>query len=824
MSRKMLINATHDEEHRVAIVEDGFLTELDIEITGKEQAKGNIYKAVVVRVESGLQAAFVDYGGERLGFLQIGEIHPNLYPEGEVNGRSRPRINDILRSGQEILVQVLKEERGTKGAALTTFLSLPGRYMVLMPESPTKGVSRKIEEEAERKKLKKAMAELDLPENMGYIVRTAGIGKPSEELRRDFDNLVKVYQGIQERSRQAKAPSLVYRESNLIIRCIRDYFTEDTEEVLVDDPAVYEEAREFFRMLMPDKVRLVKLHQERRPIFSRYQIEEQIETIAHNKVPLPSGGSIVLDATEALVAIDVNSGKMAGEQGIEATASRTNLEAAVEVARQLRLRDLAGLIVIDFIDMRDRKNIRAVEKTLRDALQRDKSRVTVGRISQFGLLEMSRQRLKPMLASASYLECPHCQGRGRIKSVEAQGVAFLRRIQTAVAKGQVHRVEGFLPLDVADYLLNYNREELTDMESRHNMEIILHGRAGLLPHQADLTLVRREKEEEPRTKSELEPAEPVTEPEAPAGMEDTSDIAAPETAVTAAQEEEKPGKKKRRRRRRKKSGAGESAETAPVEESAPLQTEAAAASLTAPAEPAATPAETTATEEKLPQPAAATSETDATTPQPEAETKRKPRPRRRKKSEPGTTAAPAEAFSENDQAPSKVPQNSEQTETQEPAQAEPEAPKKTATTRARRGRAKKPAALQETAAAVPAAQDQSPAPQAAESPPELAGAPAQATSTTPQVSEPQPQPEKAKPTRKRRTPAAKKSTTTQAPSASGELAESAGENPDTTETSEKPPAKPRAKRTTTAKKAPARKKAPTKKPVDAPPQPDEEGS
>ncbi len=566
MSRKMLINATHPEEHRVAIVEDGFLTELDIEITGKEQTKGNIYKAAVVRVETGLQAAFVDYGGERLGFLQISELHPSLYPASEDDRRHRPRINDILRSGQEILVQVLKEERGTKGAALTTFLSLAGRYMVLMPESPTKGVSRKIEEESERKKLKKAMAELDLPENMGYIVRTAGIGKAPDELRRDFDNLVNVYRNIQERSRQVKAPSLIFRESNLIIRCIRDYFTEDTEEVLVDDPAVFEEARDFFRMLMPDKVRLVKLHQERRPIFSRYQIEEQIETINQNKVALPSGGSIVLDATEALVAIDVNSGKMASEQGIEGTAYKTNLEAAVESARQLRLRDLAGLIVIDFIDMRDRKHIRAVEKALRDALKSDKARVTVGRISQFGLLEMSRQRLKPSLAAASYLTCPHCQGHGRIKSIEAQGLAFLRRIHSAVAKGQIRRIEGRLPLEAAGYLLNTKREELLELERRYDLEIVLLGQSNLLPHQAEINPIRRDKEEEAREKQDFSPIEhatqidqsppPAPSPE-PAPQEPAEALTVATPAAGGTSEEEGGKKKRRRRRRRKKSSADE---------------------------------------------------------------------------------------------------------------------------------------------------------------------------------------------------------------------------------------------------------------------------
>ncbi|WP_052464612.1 Rne/Rng family ribonuclease [Geoalkalibacter subterraneus] len=575
MSRKMLINATHPEEHRVAIVEDGYLTELDIETTAKEQTRGNIYKAAVIRVESGLQAAFVDYGGERLGFLQISEIHPSLYPPSPGDDRrGRPRINDILRPGQEILVQVTKEERGTKGAALTTYLSLAGRYMVLMPESPTKGVSRKIEEESERKKLKKAMAELDLPENMGYIVRTAGIGKAPEELRRDFENLVEIHRGIQERARQAKAPCLIFRESNLIIRCIRDYFTEETEEVLIDDPVMYEAARDFFRMLMPDKVKLVKLHQERRPIFSRYQIEEQIETINHNKVNLPSGGSIVLDTTEALVAVDVNSGKMSSEQGIEATAYKTNLEAAEETARQLRLRDLAGLIVIDFIDMRDRKNIRAIEKKMRDALKKDKSRVTVGRISQFGLLEMSRQRLKPNLSAASYRVCPQCQGHGQIKSVETQGLAFLRRIQAAsAAKGQLQRIEGRLPLEVADYLLNIKREELSEMERRYDMEIILHGQAGMLPHEAELNTIRREKEETSSENGDIAPINLVSQvdsvlnggsnekDEDRSGKE--SDAAPEEAAAPAAENAstEQAPKKRRRRRRRKKPSTSEATGT-----------------------------------------------------------------------------------------------------------------------------------------------------------------------------------------------------------------------------------------------------------------------
>jgi Rne/Rng family ribonuclease len=338
----MLINATHPEEHRVAIIEDGNLTELDIEIAGKEQTKGNIYKAVVARVESGLQAAFVDFGSERLGFLQIGEIHPTFFRDAEsrTEAGKRPRITDLLRRGQEILVQVVKEERGTKGAALTTYLSLPGRYMVLMPETDTKGISRKIEKEGDRKKLKEIMESLELPDHMGYIVRTAGSVQKKTDLKRDVDYLLRLYEKIRQQGQASKAPALIYKESNLVIRSIRDYFSDEMDEVLVDDARVAAEAREFFQEVMPEYAQLVKLHQERRPIFSRYQIEEQIDTITKNKVMLPSGGSIVIDSTEALVAIDVNSGKMASEQGVEATAFKTNLEAAVEAARQLRLRDL----------------------------------------------------------------------------------------------------------------------------------------------------------------------------------------------------------------------------------------------------------------------------------------------------------------------------------------------------------------------------------------------------------------------------------------------------------------------------------------------------
>jgi len=566
MSKKMLINASHPEENRVAIVVDGILSELDIEIAGQEQTKGNIYKAVVVRVEPGLQAAFVDYGAEKMGFLQIGEIHPNLYPDKEnLDIRNRPRINDILKRGQELLVQIVKEERGTKGAALTTFLSLPGRYMVLMPDSKTKGVSRKISDEKERKELKRNMAALDLPERMGYIVRTAGIGKEPEELKRDFDYLVNLYQGILNRKEHVKAPAQLYQESNLAIRSIRDYFSNEMDEVLIDDPGVFRDAKDFFSLVMPEQASLVKQHREKRPIFSRYQIEDQIDGLSRNQTPLPSGGSIVIDQTEALVAIDVNSGKMSSESGIEATAGKTNLEAAAEIGRQLRLRDLGGLIVIDFIDMRDRKRIREVEDVLRKSLRDDKAKVTVGRISQFGLLEMSRQRIKAALSVGAYLDCPHCQGKGRIKSVEAQAVALLRQLHAAASKGQIGKVEARVPLDVATYLLNDKRSALAALERQLDLAVSIAGRPEFIPGQVEVELHKREqlREEESapishanQIEGALAAAQQDKQDEEKLEVEQAATVEAGDDPVTT----EESTSRKRRRRRRKRSDRRETIE------------------------------------------------------------------------------------------------------------------------------------------------------------------------------------------------------------------------------------------------------------------------
>ena len=538
MSKKMLINALHAEEARVAIVEDGRLVDLDVEIAGNEQIRGNIYQGVVVRVEPGLQAAFVDIGLKKLGFLQMGELHPENWrwrddiPEDQRH--RRPRIQDVLRRGQELIVQVEKGERDNKGSALTSYASLPGRYMVLMPGSDSSGISRKVEAEGERKKLKEIISEMTIPEGYGYIIRTEAMGRSREELQKDLDSLIALYEGIRAKGATMKGAGPIYQESALIVRTIRDYFSADIDEVLVDSKDVYKDVRECLKEIDPQFEKLVKMHQEKRPIFSRYQLEEQIDLIYEKKVPLKSGGSIFIEPTEALVSIDVNSGKSTGEKGVEDTAFKTNMEAAEEAARQLRLRDLGGLIVIDFIDMRDRKHNAEVEKTLKTALKADKARVNVSRISEFGLLEMSRQRIRQTLNQASTLECPHCDGRGKVKSVEAMALSFLRKVHAAAAKGTIGEVIGSLPLEVAYYLLNRKRHELSQIESDYDIEVTVKGKPSYLLNQMELELVKREKlpqEELPQEKAPLRP--PVKE-----------ESAVSEAALLEARKKKKRGKVK----------------------------------------------------------------------------------------------------------------------------------------------------------------------------------------------------------------------------------------------------------------------------------------
>jgi len=469
--KRMLFNATHQEELRVAIVDGQKLIDIDIETAGREQRKGSIYKGVITRIEPGLEACFVNYGHDRHGFLPFKEVVRSYFKEG-VDVRSA-RIQDALHEGQELIIQVEKEERGNKGAALTTFISLAGRYLVLMPNNPRGGgVSRRIEGE-DRQELRDAMEQLDLPSGMSIIARTAGIGRSVPELQWDLKYLLQLWTAIDAAAKDYPAPVLIYQESSLVIRAIRDYFSPDIAEILIDTEAITQQATAFMQDVMPDNVNRVKRYQDDIPLFSRFQIEHQIETAYSRTVQLPSGGSVVIDHTEALVAIDVNSARSTRGADIEETAMRTNLEAAEEVARQLRLRDLGGLIVIDFIDMEDNKNQRAVEQKLRDALHVDRARVQMGKISRFGLMELSRQRLRPALNEGSHITCPRCNGTGVIRDVESSALNVLRLLQEEAMKENTAALHAQVPVEVATFLMNEKRADIVKLESRLKVNLVL---------------------------------------------------------------------------------------------------------------------------------------------------------------------------------------------------------------------------------------------------------------------------------------------------------------------------------------------------------------
>jgi len=470
----MLFNATHPEELRVAIVDGQKLLDLDIESSSYQQKKGNIYKAKITRVEPSLEAAFVDYGSERQGFLPLKEISRIYFrdydpktPMGQV------MIKDVIKEGQELVVQVEKEERGTKGAALTTFISLAGRYLVLMPNNPRGGgISRRIEGE-ERAEMREAMAQLNIPQDYSVIIRTAGIGRSAEELQWDLDYLVHLWDAISKAESERAAPFLIYQESNLVIRAIRDYLRTDIGEILIDNTEIFERAQRFMQQVMPQSLPKLKHYKDETPLFSRFQIEHQIESAFAREVRLEAGGAIVFDKTEALVTIDVNSARATKGADIEETALNTNLEAADEVARQLRLRDLGGLIVIDFIDMTPERSKRAVENRLIEALKADRARVQVGRISRFGLLEMSRQRLRPSLGEANMVVCPRCEGIGHIRTVQSLSLHVLRSIQEEAMKENTAALHVHLPVDTATFLLNEKRYEISAIETRLGTPVLI---------------------------------------------------------------------------------------------------------------------------------------------------------------------------------------------------------------------------------------------------------------------------------------------------------------------------------------------------------------
>src|SRR5580700_8766481 len=470
--KRMLVNATQEEELRVALVDGQKLFDLSIDLPSREQKKANVYKARIARIEPSLEACFVDYGTQRHGFLPLKEVSKEYFRQPPQGGRMN--IRELLSEGQEVIVQVEKEERGTKGAALTTFISLAGRFLVLMPNNPRAGgVSRRIEGE-DRDQMREAMNGLQIPDGMGAIVRTAGVGGSTDELQWDLNNLKAAWDAIEQANDGRPAPFLIFQESDAVTRGLRDYFSDDVGEILIDQPDAFQKAQEYMQRFMPpDAQRKLKLYQDPVPLFTRYQIESQIESAYSHKVTLPSGGSLVIDHTEALVSIDINSARSTRGGDIEATARNTNLEAAEEIARQLRLRDIGGLIVIDFIDMESTANQRAVEDMLRDSVKMDRARIQLGRLSRFGLLEMSRQRLRPALSETTHINCPRCSGMGTIRSVESMSLALLRLIGEEARKERTGRVTAQVPVDVATYLMNEKREQLRQIESRDKVSIVV---------------------------------------------------------------------------------------------------------------------------------------------------------------------------------------------------------------------------------------------------------------------------------------------------------------------------------------------------------------
>ena len=483
MSIKILINAIDPEECRVAKVKANKLEEFYIESAAREITQGNIYKGIISRIEPSLQAVFVDYGAERHGFLQRHEIHSDYFQDSDGRDHS---IDKIVKRGQEVMVQVTKEPFMKKGAMLTTYISLAGRYLVLMPGSDKMGISRKIEDEEERKRLKDLMDKLKSPEGFGLIVRTVGVNSTKTLLSRDLKYLLRLWKTIKQSVMKEPAPALLYRERDLVLRSIRDYFTPDVNEILIDNPSVYHEVRNFIKIISRKHQKIVRLYKGAKPIFTKFEIENQIAPIFESRVILKSGGSIVIEQTEALVSVDVNSGKSTHERSIEKTAFLTNLEAAEEVARHLRLRDLGGLIVIDFIDMQEPKHRSEVERRLRSCAADDKAKTKVGKISQFGLLEMSRQRIRPSVEFGS-IPCRYCQGRGLVASTETLAVGFLRRLSLETLKPGITSVKGVVPLDVADYLLNKKRKEIAELEERRTLSVEIEGAQSMAPGESKIT-------------------------------------------------------------------------------------------------------------------------------------------------------------------------------------------------------------------------------------------------------------------------------------------------------------------------------------------------
>ncbi|NLN59766.1 MAG: Rne/Rng family ribonuclease [Deltaproteobacteria bacterium] len=498
MKHHMLVNAVHQEQKRMATVdENGKLLEFNIQMSAKEPTTGNIYKGVVLKIEKGLQAAFINYGAQRDGFLPLRDVNPALVlGEGESSHDPTPG-RPILRAGQQILIQVIREETGNKGALLTGFISLPGRYLVLLPHKESSGISRKIDGEEDRKRLKELVAQLKIEETMGFIIRTAGYNRTKQELARDYNVLSRLWQDITKTAKSVAAPALIYQESDFGVRTLRDYFTSEIEEILVDNVETFRKMRAYCKAVAPRNVRMIKLYKEKTPLFDKYNLEEQIQIIYQERVNLKSGGYIIINPTEAMITIDVNSGRASNKKNIEETAYKTNIEAAEEIARQLRLRDLGGLIVIDFIDMMDKKHQGEVEKVFKKALSLDRARIQLAKISKFGILELSRQKKQSTIQEISYTSCPFCKGSGVRPSLEYTALSAFRKLETQAVKGRVSEMKVCLPHEVAHYLLNQKRMGICRLENDYNLAILITGSSEVSWDTVSITATRREPPMEP---------------------------------------------------------------------------------------------------------------------------------------------------------------------------------------------------------------------------------------------------------------------------------------------------------------------------------------
>ncbi len=616
MKKQMLINAVHPEQKRMAIVEDGKLVEFNIQMAMRDPITGNIYKGIVMKVERGLQAAFVNYGGKKDGFLPLRDVSSDYFEEAN-GGREGSRLT--LKAGQTVLVQVLREVSERKGALLTSYISLPGRYLVLLPNKESSGISRKIEDEGDRKRLKEMVEQITTEDGLGFIVRTAGMNRTKQELARDYQHLSRLWKEIQKRDGEMAAPALIYQESDFGVRSLRDYFTPDIEEILVDDMETFRQVRAYCKAVAPRNVKMIKLDKDKTPIFDKYQLEDQIRVIYQDRVDLKSGGYLIINPTEAMITIDVNSGRGSHKRNVEETAYKTNLEAAEEIARQLRLRDLGGLIVIDFIDMMDAKHNAEVEKVFKKALSLDRSRIQLSHISKFGILELSRQKKQSTIQEISYTPCPFCRGQGVRPSLEYTALNAYRKIESQAVKGLSSQIRLLLPYEVADYLLNQKRSEISRLESAYDMSIHISGKPDMAWDEWKIETTKREtplspepaghgrKTAEAQEKQAVEEEEEVTaEPGAVVAVAETQKPAA---AIPADGESEEPGtaeepKKngaapaesresarkrshRRPRRRRKKAGEKPAEGTPPAPQTAarPAEGEAAKPSEMAPREP-----------------------------------------------------------------------------------------------------------------------------------------------------------------------------------------------------------------------------------------------